>query len=527
MSAAASPTSTATRRLNVPSRVADLGFHVDLPGDWTVHDLADDDLNFDNPTRLVGLIAVTAPHAAIVFSAAARPAYNDGTVSDWARYLIGHHGLAPRTQGAGQLGDLPAFIGTATQDSELGAMLVRYAFVEDGGRLIQVNLMAPELLASALENTWQDVLASFGLDSPKGATVPVWPPHSSEPGEVLAHDTDRTDNTAAAQACDEPTAPTKVIATTTDEPDALANHALADDGATLEPDHPVNQRLRDAGRGLTPRWITINGAERCATVVFDAIGAQINMPLGWHATDDGKRVLVFTPGGLTSLSFSLLMRDAEPDRFGDVDTAQPPALLDMDGMLARIETQARADYREPQCMRAQYGRLHVLGVRNIADGDEAIEQYHMLVDGPSERTVLRARITCAPGTAEAACNLAEAMLASVEFDRFDAPPPAADDSPAWLREARGLERANRLPEAEQAVLKGVPYQAGTMEVAELYRARMHRLAQAGDASGAAHARQRAVDWACSYAGTATSGGEGTAMSVERDAFIGSLGGLSG
>ena len=62
-----------------------------------------------------------------------------------------------------------------------------------------------------------------------------------------------------------------------------------------------------------------------------------------------------------------------------------------------------------------------------------------------------------------------------------------------------------------------------ISIAEMYRQRMQRLRLAGDLAGAAQARAKAVEWACSYAGSATSGGEGAALSHERDIFIEGLG----
>ena len=58
--------------------------------------------------------------------------------------------------------------------------------------------------------------------------------------------------------------------------------------------------------------------------------------------------------------------------------------------------------------------------------------------------------------------------------------------------------------------------------AQLHRERMLRLQEAGDLAGARAAFEKASDWICSYAGFATSGGEGAALSLERDEFLASL-----
>ena len=184
-----------------PSRIADLGFSVALPRDWIHHTLPEEDTDFDDPTKLVALAVVTAPHAAIVLAVAARPAYADGTLSDWGRYLLEHESASVRAMGEGQLGALPAFVAEATKDSEVGTLVLRTAFVEDGSRLVNVSLTAPELLADAVYPVWQSALESFALATPRGATVAVYPPvqsssvpskevvEESEPPEEVQEDT--------------------------------------------------------------------------------------------------------------------------------------------------------------------------------------------------------------------------------------------------------------------------------------------------------------------------------------------------
>jgi len=152
-----------------PSRIADLGFTAQLPADWIAHELPQEDVDFANPTFLVPLAIVTAPHAAIVFAFAARPAYDDGTLHDWAAYLLNHNQLKPRAIGSHQVAGVPAVVGEATQESELGLMVVRFAFLEDGGRLINITFSAPELLADAVRDAWFEILKSFKLETPKGS----------------------------------------------------------------------------------------------------------------------------------------------------------------------------------------------------------------------------------------------------------------------------------------------------------------------------------------------------------------------
>jgi hypothetical protein len=95
--------------------------------------------------------------------------------------------------------------------------------------------------------------------------------------------------------------------------------------------------------------------------------------------------------------------------------------------------------------------------------------------------------------------------------------------PDWWHKARELEKADQLEAAETVLKDAIPHQAFALEIAELYRERMVRFLALNDHTRAAEARQQSSDWAHFYASQATSGGEGTAMSRERDAFLATLG----
>ncbi len=527
-----------------PSRVASLGFAMRLPDDWVAHDLPEEQPDFGDPSRLVPLAAVTAPHAAIVWAVAARPAYGDGTQSDWARYLLAQHGLQARSFGEGRLGLLPAVIGEAEQPSEVGPLRVRFAFAEDGGRLINLSLTAPLLLADAVQPLWSAAIESFLLEQGLGSTVPLWPadqagpetpampaqvpaePAEAEPeraapatadvdlelgAATLDHGSATITSTIATTAMPRSADPAQVAGTVAMERPAgpaatLREHALADDAASLDPEQAMNRRLRDGGVGLVPRVVSVDSAGRCATVACGAVSAQLDLPLGWHVIDDGRRVLMFEPEGDVQIHLDLL-----PCENGD-----KRRLLD------QLEAQAHQDYPAPQCLRLADGRITALGLRNIHDGDQMIEQCHLLVDGPDAQHVLRARVTAVPAKATAAVNLGELVLNSAVFGSFAIPAAAGETGPDWWMAALLLERANRLREAEECISQAVDHIGASLQVAELYRQRMLRLLREGDNAGAEQARAMAVRWVHHYAASATSGGEGAALSRERDAFLARL-----
>lgn len=524
-----------------PSRIADLGFTARLPGDWIAHELPPESPDFSNPATFFPLAVVTAPHAAIVFAFAARPAYEDGTLHDWAWFLLQHNQLKPRAVGPRQLGSLPAVVGEATQESELGLMVVRFAFFEDGGRLVNITLTAPELLADTVRETWFALLDSFTLTTPRGSRF--------APGPTAAAESPPSSATVAeAPSAPVPAPERKNEARPADV--TFARFALADTGASLDEAHPVNVSLRDRGAGLVPNVIATDDMEKFAIVAAGSILAQFRVPFGWHVVDDGKRALVFEAQNEIQISLHLLAREGRDN----------PAVLD------DLEAEARASHPHPEFMRMKEGRIEALGVRGIADGGQPLEQYHLLYPAPQPHLVLHARVTAVPPRSADALNLSELILRSAEFaglpgagDASAEPggrrseksrrkalvralePPACEGLPPqhevrevkaadgrishevhpsseWWQRALALEADGQLKAAEQVIADHVPHLGYAASTAEMYRLRMNRLKQAGDMAGALAAFRKADRFIWSYASMATSGGEGMALSLERDAF---------
>ncbi len=92
----------------------------------------------------------------------------------------------------------------------------------------------------------------------------------------------------------------------------------------------------------------------------------------------------------------------------------------------------------------------------------------------------------------------------------------------WRDKAQALDRANKMDEAEAVIRDAIPDPHFALEIAQLYVDRQSRLRESGDASGALQAREQAEQWAYFFAAQATSGGEGRAFEVERDAFLARL-----
>ena len=306
-----------------PSRIADLGFTAVLPEDWISHELPQDEVDFSDPATFVLLAVVTAPHAAIVFAFAARPAHAEGTLHDWTWYHLNQQPvLRPRAVGPDVVAGVAAVSGEAAQDSDIGPMVVRFAFLEDGDRLIQMSLTAPELFADTVRASWVALLRSFTLDAPRGSRFALEEPHADpqaaaplpEPGLDASPQAQTPARRAAMRDADtgEPLLPLHDIADPL-APGAAAKQgigdfALAADSAALDEDHAINVRLRDRGIGLVPRIAGLSDTERRATLAAGAIEAEFDVPYGWHVIDDGRRTLVFEPSGRIQIHLDLIPR---------------------------------------------------------------------------------------------------------------------------------------------------------------------------------------------------------------------------
>src|SRR5687767_751687 len=121
-----------------------------------------------------------------------------------------------------------------------------------------------------------------------------------------------------------------------------------------------------------------------------------------------------------------------------------------------------------------------------------------------------------------AMNTAEEILTSLHGPV--PPDPEFAGKPRRWRTAVLHEREDRLDDAEQAILEAVDHIGAYSSVAHMYEERYARLLRAGRTDDAEAARAQAIRWLHAYAGSATSGGEGAALSRERDQRINALGG---
>jgi hypothetical protein len=100
--------------------------------------------------------------------------------------------------------------------------------------------------------------------------------------------------------------------------------------------------------------------------------------------------------------------------------------------------------------------------------------------------------------------------------------PAKTSGSDWWRQARNMEGPDRLEAAEEQILREAQHIGGAASVAEMYAQRMRAFQSAGNEPRAVAAFKLATQWMSTYAGYATSGGEGAALSLQRDEFHAAL-----
>jgi len=144
--------------------------------------------------------------------------------------------------------------------------------------------------------------------------------------------------------------------------------ALADDTSTLDPEHLINARGRDAGAGLVPRELREVPEEKYAIVGAAAIESMFHVPFGWHVIDDGTRTLVFDPNG--GVQTNLNLRQAHTD--------------ELTALLEGIGDALARDNPKALFLRLTFRRMPCLAIRDLPIDSELLDQAYMA--RPSHRS---------------------------------------------------------------------------------------------------------------------------------------------
>lgn len=501
----------------VPEGRAMLACSCLVPDGWVQVPVPEEQYDFDNPTVFLPLIVCMAPYGAVVFTIAARPAFGDGSVQDWAEYLAGQNNLQIERIREARVNRMPCILVDATMPSDAGPMRSRSVFLEDGGRLFNIGTLAPDAIWASVEADFDRLLGAFTLDEVRGITaVPLRLMTSESALDLSAPVAPEPAREAA------PAPPPVESPATDDEPNEIdawvenlygeeratqaVDVALADDEASLDPDNEINARLRDNGIGLVPRVISVVTRSKFAAVGAAAIDSVFRVPFGWHVLDDGKRTLVFDPGG--SVQINLDLRPAAADAH--------------EALLERIASELARDNPHAQFLKLELMGLPCIAARDLEIDGERLDQAYLARASTHDGLALVCRVTADRDNMTRAMNTAEVILTSLHGPV--PPDPEFAGQPEWWRTAVLHEREDRLDDAEQAILKAVDHIGAYSSVAHMYEERSARLARAGRTEDAEAARAQAIRWLHAYAGSATSGGEGAALSRERDQRIEALGG---
>jgi hypothetical protein len=270
------------------------------------------------------------------------------------------------------------------QRTDAGTMRMRTALLEDGERLLNISIMAPDAIWASVEPTLRITFTSFRLAEPRGTSTPL----------TRARIKKSPAKPVPAAAAVKAAAPR---ATSPENPTPAAELALADNATSLDLEHPLNVRMRDSGAGLTPNVLEMNPVEKYAVVGAGAIVGTFNLPFGWHVIDDGRRTLVFDAAGKIQISLNLRR-----------DNGDHCTLLD------QITAQARKEQPRIEPLRVDFAAdMPGLILRNYRDGEDLLVQAFVVKHLRDDGLAHVARVTAAQEDMTRAMNLAELILQSL------------------------------------------------------------------------------------------------------------------
>lgn len=364
-----------------------------FPDGWVQVPTPDETYDFDNPGVFLPLLVGMAPYGAVVFTVAARPAFGDGTVQDWAEFLAAQNNLRLETVREARVNRLPCVLVEGTMDAEMGVMRSRSVFLEDGQRLYNIGALAPEAIWASVRADFDRLLGSFAPDEVHGLTTAPLRQMTSEPAiDLTALGAAAVD---AGQSHE-----------TDDTPAKAADVAIADDAATLDPEHIINVRLRDIGAGLVPRVLDVVEREKYAVVGAAAISSLFQMPFGWHVIDDGRRTLIFdVPGGV---QINLNLRSAPDGVYA---------------LLASIGDELASTNPQALFLKMELRGVPCLAIRDLDVDGEQLDQAYLAREAYRSGLALVCRVTATRDDMTRAMNTAEVVLMSMQSPHAD---PDAD-----------------------------------------------------------------------------------------------------
>lgn len=168
-----------TTRRTFKARLADLGFSMEIPDGFAEPACPHEEVDFSDPTKSAPLALLCSEVALAILCIAARPAYEDGSVDDWARFLCSHFGISIEGNVSGFVGgdthQHPAVLIEGLKEENGEKFIMRVVALEDGKRLVTAHAMCPESLWPSFGPALERALASIELTDPREPTVPCVP----------------------------------------------------------------------------------------------------------------------------------------------------------------------------------------------------------------------------------------------------------------------------------------------------------------------------------------------------------------
>lgn len=160
-------------------RLANLGFSLEAPPGFVEVPVPAEDVDFSDITKNAALAILSSPVALALVTVAARPAYGDGSVTQWIAFLLEHCGVTVTSAISGFCGGPahlhPIMLVEAEQEQEGTHLTIRVIALEDAQRFVTVTAMCPTALWASYGGQLEGALLSFELESPQGPTVPCVP----------------------------------------------------------------------------------------------------------------------------------------------------------------------------------------------------------------------------------------------------------------------------------------------------------------------------------------------------------------
>jgi hypothetical protein len=348
-------------------------FTLDVPPNWQRVPLPEEDADFSDPSKFLPLGMLMTSYAPILFTLGVRPPAEGQDIPQYLKHNTESQGARVQSAGKFAIGEGEVDSVLAEMDSEAGPMQARIVMFRIDRVLFMASVMSPQPLWAGMKDTLEHMLASLKFTRAHG-----------DPG------TPPRDGGSSAPA---------------EQQHTYAEFALADDTATLDPEHELNANLRNNGVGLVPNVLHVDQANKFAVVGCGSVTAAIPLPLGWHVIDDGKRALFFDRGDGVQINFALR------------------ATQDMseDQIFAAIVQDITSTYTTAEHAVLEFGGsggVRILAFRNMQDNGQTLQQAHLL--RPSQHGPhlnIHVRVTAPDADMPRAMNLAELMIRDMQLPK--------------------------------------------------------------------------------------------------------------